>query len=123
MFPYALGDLRFTERLEFPKGGALNAAESDAFLKLLDLSAVVLGVSYFKLLAPTRIVADLALTEREREVLRLLAKGWDNHRIAKELGISERTVRFHLRNIYDKIGAQTRSEAVVWAVHQGLDKG
>ena len=63
------------------------------------------------------------LTEREIDVLRLLAKGWDNHRIGKELHISERTVRFHLRNIYDKIGAQTRAEAAVWAVHQGLDKG
>ena len=61
------------------------------------------------------------LTEREIDVLRLLARGWDNHRIGKELHISERTVRFHLRNIYDKIGAQTRSEAAVWAVHQGLE--
>ena len=61
------------------------------------------------------------LTGREVDVLRLLARGWDNHRIGKDLHISERTVRFHLRNIYDKIGAQTRSEAAVWAVHQGLE--
>lgn len=67
LFPYALGEHRFTELLEFPKGADADAAASDAFLKLLDLTAVVLGVSYFKLLAPTRIVADFALTERERE--------------------------------------------------------
>ncbi len=65
-FSYALGDLRFTELLEFPRGGDADASASDAFLKLLDLTAVVLGVSYFKLLAPTRIIADVALTESER---------------------------------------------------------
>ncbi len=58
------------------------------------------------------------LTERERAVLHLLAKGWTNQRIAAELHISERTVRFHLRNIYDKVGVHTRTEATVWAIHQ-----
>ena len=67
LFPYALGDLRFTELLEFPAGADADAAASDAFLKLLDLTAVVLGVSYFKLLAPTRIEVDFPLTERERD--------------------------------------------------------
>jgi hypothetical protein len=67
LFPYSLGDLRFTELLEFPKGADSDAAASDAFAKLLDLTAVVLGVSYFKLLAPTRIVADFALTDSERD--------------------------------------------------------
>jgi DNA-binding NarL/FixJ family response regulator len=67
---------------------------------------------------PTPPIADL--TGREREVLQLLAKGWDNQRIAKELEISERTVRFHLRNAYDKIGVNSRTEAAVWAVRQGL---
>lgn len=62
------------------------------------------------------------LTEREVAVVRLLARGWDNRRIGRELAISERTVRFHLRNIYDKIGADTRAEAAVWAVHRGLDE-
>jgi DNA-binding NarL/FixJ family response regulator len=60
------------------------------------------------------------LTEREGEVLRLLARGWDNLRIAEALSISERTVRFHLRNVYDKIGANSRTEAAVWAVRHGL---
>lgn len=66
-FPYALGELRFTELLEFPPGSDADAAASDAFLKLLELTAVVLGVSYFKLLAPIRIDIDFALTERERD--------------------------------------------------------
>jgi hypothetical protein len=67
LFPYALGDLRFTEVLEFPKGADADAAASDAFAKLLDLTAVVLGASYFKLLAPTRINVDFPLANRERD--------------------------------------------------------
>ncbi len=65
-FPYALGDVRFTETLQFPAGGA-DAAESSAFNKLLHLTAVVLGVSYFKLLAPLRIIAEFPLTAAERD--------------------------------------------------------
>jgi DNA-binding NarL/FixJ family response regulator len=61
------------------------------------------------------------LTQRELEVLRLLAQGYRNQRIAEELCISERTVRSHLRNIYDKIGVQSRTEAALWAARQGLN--
>ncbi len=65
-----------------------------------------------------------ALTKREVEVLRLLARGYSNARIAQELGIRGPTVRFHLRNIYDKTGLQSRTEAVAWAIQQGLvDEG
>lgn len=60
------------------------------------------------------------LSTREIEVLRLLADGQDNHEIGDKLGISERTVRFHLRNIYDKLGVQRRGPAIAWAVRQYL---
>lgn len=66
-FPYALDDLGFTEILQFPAGGDADAAASDAFGKLLDLTAVVLGVSYFKLRAPLSIRVDFPLTERGRD--------------------------------------------------------
>jgi len=66
-FPYALGELGFVETLEFPQGADRGAASSDAFLRLLDLTAVVLGVSYYKLLAPTRITVDFALTASEQD--------------------------------------------------------
>ncbi len=55
-------------------------------------------------------------TERETEVLRLLAQGWSNNKIAAELSLSERTVRFHLRNVYDKLQVNTRGEAIVAAL-------
>lgn len=56
------------------------------------------------------------LTDREEEVLKLVAEGWTNNRIASELALSERTVRFHLTNIYDKLGVTSRAEAISWAV-------
>lgn len=64
--------------------------------------------------------AGRALTGREREVLSLLARGWTNERIADQLSISERTVRFHLSNAYGKLGLANRAEAVAWAVRTGL---
>jgi DNA-binding NarL/FixJ family response regulator len=60
----------------------------------------------------------LALTEREEEVLAMLAKGWTNTKIANELSVSERTVRFHLSNIYDKLGVGSRAEAIAWAYNR-----
>jgi len=66
-FGYALGDLRFTEVLTFPEGSDPECAASAAFAKLLDLTAIVLGVSYYKLLAPEIIRApEIALTAEER---------------------------------------------------------
>ena len=59
------------------------------------------------------------LARRALDVLRLLAKGWTNARISQELAISERTVRYHLRRICDKIGVSTRGEAIAWAVREG----
>ncbi len=68
-------------------------------------------------------LVELRLTKRETQVLRQLACGKANRAIAAELRITERTARFHLRNIYDKIGARSRAEAAVWAVHHGLGDG
>jgi DNA-binding NarL/FixJ family response regulator len=62
----------------------------------------------------------IPLTERELEVLRLIAKGWSNQRIAEELSITERTVRFHVGNILAKLGVESRIEAVVEGVRRGL---
>ncbi len=64
--------------------------------------------------------AGEALSPREREVLRLLARGWDNQQIAVELNIGTRTVRYHLRNIYAKLGVRGRGEAIARAVRSGL---
>ncbi len=60
------------------------------------------------------------LTEREREVLQLLAQGLPNKVIAARLGIRERTAKFHVSTIMAKLGATNRLEAVRLAVQQGL---
>ena len=60
------------------------------------------------------------LTDREMEVLKLVAKGRNNRDIAKELFISENTVKNHIRNILEKLHLHSRMEAVVYAVREKL---
>jgi DNA-binding NarL/FixJ family response regulator len=61
-----------------------------------------------------------ALTERETQVLQLLAHGLANKQIAVQLGISEHTVKFHVSSIYTKLGATNRTEAVRKGLQRGL---
>jgi DNA-binding NarL/FixJ family response regulator len=73
--------------------------------------------------APVRAAGEPAvesLTEREREVLRLLADGLPNKGIALRLGISEHTVKFHVGAILAKLGAAGRTDAVMLAARRGL---
>jgi DNA-binding NarL/FixJ family response regulator len=60
------------------------------------------------------------LTDREVEILRLLARGYSRRRIATELVLSEHTVRHHLEHIYDKVGVGTRVAAALFAVEHHL---
>jgi DNA-binding NarL/FixJ family response regulator len=60
------------------------------------------------------------LTDREMQVLKLVAKGLNNRDIAKELFISENTVKNHIRNILEKLHLHSRMEAVVYAVREKL---
>jgi len=57
-----------------------------------------------------------SLTDREKEVLSLMAEGLNNREIAERLAISERTVKYHVGNIYGKLGVKTRTEAVLLAL-------
>lgn len=60
------------------------------------------------------------LTEREREILALVAQGKANKEIAAELVISERTARTHVSNILSKLDLTSRTQAALWAVREGL---
>ncbi len=99
------------------------------------LAAVERGEAAITPAIAARILAELArpepvspaaepdpdqLTERELDVLRLVVRGLRNKEIAAELGISENTAKFHLRNILDKLHAQNRAEVVARAVRGGL---
>ena len=73
----------------------------------------------FAQLAPMRVVnADgmRLLTKREEDVVRLLAEGMQNREIAKELSLSEHTVKNYLFHIFDKLGVSSRVELVLYAV-------
>lgn len=61
-----------------------------------------------------------SLSDREWEVLQLLAKGRSNLAIAEELGVSESTVKFHVSAILGKLGAESRTEAAILAARAGL---
>jgi len=60
------------------------------------------------------------LTPREQEVLRLIARGRPNKVIARDLGLSEKTVKTHVSNILGKLGLTDRTQAAVYAVREGL---
>jgi NarL family two-component system response regulator YdfI len=60
------------------------------------------------------------ITSRETDVLRMLAQGLVNKDIGARLGISEHTVKFHISSILDKLGASTRTEAVILGIRRGL---
>jgi DNA-binding NarL/FixJ family response regulator len=63
---------------------------------------------------------DAGLTSREQELLLAIAQGHSNKVIAKELFVTEQTVKFHLTNIYRKLGLTNRTEAARWAYRHGL---
>jgi DNA-binding NarL/FixJ family response regulator len=102
-----------------------------------ELAAAVTAVSQGLAVAPSAVLAkavraahvsadaDAAdvgerLTAREQDVLELVAEGRSNRAIARALGISEHTVKFHLASIYGKLGASTRTEAVRRGLRRGL---
>ncbi len=82
----------------------------------MPVSAAVAGI----VRETMRATSGPVLTERELEILRLVAAGKKDCEIGRELHIAERTVRYHMRNVCDKLGVTSRIEAVVWAVRNGV---
>jgi HD-GYP domain-containing protein (c-di-GMP phosphodiesterase class II) len=68
----------------------------------------------------TRRASTIALTEREAQVLRLVAREWTNPAIAKSLGISAKTVERHVTHIYQKVGVSSRAGAAIYALENRL---
>jgi DNA-binding NarL/FixJ family response regulator len=70
--------------------------------------------------APLHTDSWQELTEQEALILTLLTMGYENSGIADQLSISPNTLKTHLRNIYDKLGVSSRTQAVIWAFQNGL---
>lgn len=68
-----------------------------------------------RIMLDTRLGRSGDLTDREVEVLRLVREGLANKQIARRLGISERTVKAHLGNVFQRIGVTDRTQAALWA--------
>lgn len=90
-------------------------SKSDDPLVLLDTIATVsrgrLCLPYVDIRSINADPLDL-LTTRERELLGALANGWTNLQISTRIGISQNTVKYHLKNLYDKLGVKNRAMAV-----------
>jgi DNA-binding NarL/FixJ family response regulator len=94
-----------------------------AALAAVTQGLIVLPKSLTERLLQTPAVIDElseALTTREREVLELLGRGLSNRLIARELYISEHTVKFHISSLYAKLGVNNRAEAVSQGARRGL---
>ena len=102
------------------KGGARGfISKSDEPAVLMEtLSSVARGRVCFPYVDMETIGKDPleVLTVRERELLAALANGWSNLQIAARTGISENTVKYHLKNLYDKLGVKNRAMAVAMFV-------
>ena len=96
------------------------AAELTAAVRAVSAGLTVLDPIHRATLEDTRAEEDNILTEREREVLLLMAAGDPNKTIGRKLGISEHTAKFHVGAILSKLGAQSRAEAVMVAARRGL---
>jgi DNA-binding NarL/FixJ family response regulator len=118
-------DALLNEALDAGVGGMLDKdAPLDDLVRAIHVVAE--GGTYLDPTAAAALIAHRqqargsALTQREREVLRLLADGLTNEQIGAELSISPQTVRTHVQKAMEKLGAQTRVQAVATALRDGL---
>ncbi|MBC7201632.1 MAG: two-component system response regulator NarL [Pseudomonas balearica] len=69
------------------------------------------------------VISEAELTERERQVLKMIAGGNSNKMIGRKLGITEGTVKVHVKNLLHKLGLRSRVEAAVWALEHERMRG
>lgn len=109
-------------RMVMALGGAGFCLKSDPPQRLLDtIAAVAAGNMVFPFVDLRTLMDDpmLTLTGRERELLASLASGRTNAQLARAMGVSVNTIKFHLRNLYDKLSVRNRAQAV--ALHMSHD--
>jgi two-component system nitrate/nitrite response regulator NarP len=114
---YSAGDDVDLPRKVMAAGGAGFCSKSESPDRLKEVVlAVARGQMVFPFVDVRRLHQDAAhaLTAKERQLLAALAKGRTNTELAADLGISINTVKFHLRNLYDKLSLRNRAQAVAF---------
>jgi DNA-binding NarL/FixJ family response regulator len=89
----------------------------------VSLAATAVGTAADPVQRPASVPPECPLTEREREILCVVAEGQTSAQIARELWVTEQTVKFHLSKIYRKLGVANRTEASRYALLNGLVDG
>ena len=107
------------EYVELDSANHILLEEEPAWQRFCDAVLAFTGVTA-AVAAPADDAVFTALSPREREVLVLLTDGLANAEIAERLGISEKTVRNHVSNVFDKLGVWTRAQAIVFARDRGF---
>ncbi len=82
------------------------------------LDQLIRSLTLPRSLKVTNVMGDSLLSQREEQVLQLLADGLSNRELAKTLSLSEHTIKNHLFRIFDKLGVSSRMEAVLYAISQ-----
>lgn len=116
------GDVRANEALS---AGAAGYALKDTVRK--DLVNIIRDIYEGRKVVPPEVAIDLAahlsdekLTQREMDVLKFVALGKSNRAVASSLGVTEETVKSHMRNVLGKLSANDRTHAVLIAVRRGI---
>ena len=112
-----LGTAAVLRRLEPLLAGAI---QRDGEPGYVGLGATGAGAAADAVQPPANVTPDCPLTEREREILCVVAEGHTSADIARELWVTEQTVKFHLSNIYRKLGVSNRTEASRYALVNGM---
>lgn len=116
-------ELTDSPRLDLANLEVVNSDRELADLEMIGLLAKDPQTSQVVLVnlpvSPAQVEAQTTLSQREQEILQLVAKGYTNHQIGRCLVISANTVKVHLRHIFEKMKVQCRTEAAMVAVERG----
>lgn len=118
---YLLKDIQPAELIQALRDCHLGKAQLHPDIARRLMAVVSAGMPIDKKTEAVSIPEELkALTEREREVLDLIARGLNNRQIAEQMVISEKTVKTHVSNILNKLCLEDRTRAAIWALKHGL---
>ncbi len=116
---YLLKDIHPNQLVQAVREAALGRVQLHPDIARKLMSAVAAEPAAAKDAPPPPQTSDL--TDREQEVLRLIAAGMNNRQIAGQMIISEKTVKTHVSNILSKLGLEDRTQAAIWAIKHGLE--